>query len=468
MAPSKVVIFLLVLLSLGLSAGIGITVALSVPSWQIGVVAITLGTIGWALVRFPKSTLMTVLFLAPFYDILRALFLEESLFIGIWQEVFILIMAIGLVTNYDGAQFKVPHWILVDYLVLVYMLWSLVGVILSPSLLGGLYVWRWYMIGPFIYFVLRFYALTSREITSILVALAGGLAVSSFFLLYEAFILGPEAASQWKASMGLPVLYRFGWRLSGSFSSPLVASASVSILLLLGVALFTVKRNIWLGLLLLGLGGVASALTLSRSGWLSGLVGWIAISILGRNWRSLILLVIAVVVGVTFLARLEVIDLPQLLMFTFGGGGFESEVGVRFGDVERILADAVTKYPFGTGFMYGGGAVSVASIRYFGGRYTGLISETFLAGDSVLLATLQAEGWVGFLVLVGIYAGFIRRALHLVRRSVCLSQQLLALVAFGFFVGTAFGLANLMDVWPLKFYLWLFGSLVVTATASTQ
>ena len=37
----------------------------------------------------------------------------------------------------------------------------------------------------------------------------------------------------------------------------------------------------------------------------------------------------------------------------------------------------------------------------------------------------------------------------------------MCLVSLGFFLGTLASLGNLIDVWPLKLYFWLFGAMVM-------
>jgi hypothetical protein len=122
--------------------------------------------------------------------------------------------------------------------------------------------------------------------------------------------------------------------------------------------------------------------------------------------------------------------------------------------------DAFTKYPFGIGFA-GGGAISLQAYEMFGGDNTYIPAYMYLGGDSVFWATLQTSGFIGFFLLISIYTVFIRSVFLLLTRSLTDSQRIICLVSLGIFLGTLVSLGNLIDVWPLKLYLWSFGAMII-------
>ena len=406
----------------------------------------------------PIGIIIVVLLIAPFYDVLRALLSRNVPFLGAIQEVFVVVLVIIAITSTYQRKNNKFRLVFVDYLVIIYILWNLIQVIQSPSILGGLYVWRWYSIGPFTYFALRLYKFNSRELNLISVAFTGGLVMAAVFILYQYFILGPEGAAQFSTSLGFTVMYRFGWRIAGSFGSPLVASASMSLLMICGSAISVAKRSYLLGLSLIGLGIVSCFLTLSRTGMVFGLIGIIGIIFLAKRKFSSIILVILLIpiisissVYVTFSSIGQ-----KLIMYTFGPRSNKDDL-LRISTFDYILKDSI-RHPLGRGFG-GGGAVSSAAFSLFGGDESLLVNQNQLGGDSLIMATLQSAGWIGVICFIGILAIFIKTAINVNHKDK--DTQVISLMAIGLFIGTIATLANLMDVWPLKLYLWLFGALVI-------
>jgi hypothetical protein len=136
----------------------------------------------------------------------------------------------------------------------------------------------------------------------------------------------------------------------------------------------------------------------------------------------------------------------------------------RINQFKHILLDAITKYPFGIGFS-GGGAVSLEAFKIFGGDSTYMPEYKYLGGDSVLLATLQTSGFMGFFLLIAIFVVFIRSSVLLLACNLADSQRVICLASLGFFLGTFVMFGNLIDVWPLKLYLWFFGAIVINFQA---
>jgi hypothetical protein len=126
----------------------------------------------------------------------------------------------------------------------------------------------------------------------------------------------------------------------------------------------------------------------------------------------------------------------------------------RMASFKTVLVQSVTKYPLGTGAGTAGAVADTAV------GFAGLGGTDSVVGDSVSLAVLRDTGWPGFCAFVAIFVGFIDTARRAIRMSTG-QARLVAFVALGFLAGSFLNLTNLVDVFPLKLYVWLFGALVV-------
>ena len=403
----------------------------------------------------PIWVVALVYMIAPFIDVLRASFLKDMPFIGIYQELILLFLLLNkLILARNTA--KSWHFKILDLFVILYVFWNLFEVFQSPSILEGLYVWRWYSIGPLTYLIFRLYEFQKDELKVVIFSICIGLAAASAYVFYQYFILGPETAAQISQSLGFTALYRMGWRLPGPFGSPLVASASYSILVLFGMALLSTRRFNWLSLCLIGIGGLAIFFTLSRSGIAISLVGLISIALfnLGRIKYKVIPVVLVMLLVLQFS---YLIPEHNKFLSYITSTSLDSYDADRLAEFDHILTEAATKYPFGIGFA-GGGAVSLQAFELFGGDRTYL--PEYLGGDSVFLATLQTSGFMGFLLIISIYVVLVYNSIKLLARNLTTPQKIFCLASLGFFLGTLVSLGNLIDVWPLKLYLWSFGAIV--------
>jgi hypothetical protein len=404
----------------------------------------------------PIWIIAIVFIIAPFIDILRATYFKNIPFMGVYQElIFILLLVSKLITTKELTKFI--HLELIDYLIIFFVFWSLFQVIQSPSILGGFYVWRWYSIGPLMYLIIKLYYFTKKEYVVIISAMCIGLAAAAVFIFYQYFILGPEKVAQISQSLGFTAFYRIGWRLPGPFSSPLVASACYSILILFGMALLFIKRINWIGFCLIVIGGLAIVFTLSRSGVFIGLVGLIAV--LTFNFPKIKRRILPAFLGILIilLFSYQIPETKQFLSY-LTNTNLDSYDTDRIAEFSNILSDAIYKYPFGIGFA-GGGAVSQQAYAMFRGDRTYM--PKYLGGDSVFFATLQTSGFLGLLLLIAIYILFIYRSVRLLFCSLSDPERIMCLVALSFFLGTFVTLGNLIDVWPIKLYLWSFGAMIM-------
>ena len=422
-------IFILLLCLIAI--GIPFAIVTLPPTYTVAIIVgvVLLCSIFLGIIR-PIWIIAIVFIFAPFIDLLRATYLNNIAFMGIYQELILLLL---LVSQIITAKSKAKFWRLglIDYPIILYIIWNLFQVIQSPSILGGLYVWRWYSIGPLIYLVFRFYSITKHEFAVIIASICIGLAAASIYIFYQYFILGPENAAQISQSMGFTAFYRIGWRLPGPFGSPLVASASYAILILFGMALLSINRSNWVGLCLIVVGGLAIFLTLSRSGVAISLVG--IFSILAMNFKKLKYKILLAFLSILLVVQFSyfIPETNQFLSY-ITSTTLNSSDTYRLAEFNHIFADAITKYPFGIGFA-GGGAISIQAYEIFGGDSTYIPDVQYLGGDSVLLATLQTSGFIGFFLLITIYAVFIRSSFLLLTRHLMDYQRIICLVSLGFF-----------------------------------
>lgn len=454
----------LILISLLLAAVIGILSALLPPVY---VITLSVGGVIFILLLFRKIKpiwlIAAVVIITPFYDLLRATYLKNINFIGAWQEMVAVLLVFAFLFNIRQRNFHLPRLGIVDLLVIIYVLWNFTEVFQSPSIGAGLYVWRWYTIGPFFYFIFRFFPLDAAEEWTLYRATIIGLVGAAVYTFYQYFIMGPEKAAQFVGSLGFTAFYRIGWRLPGPFSSPLVASACFSLLLVFGFTLLLKQGGSLWGLGLFGIGALAIFITLSRSGIAIALFAILAIVLLSFSRLKKKIVVFAF--GVSLIALL-LFQFPKIFPLSQQFVNFVFSTDVNRYDVSRfeifknIVADAFSKYPLGFGFG-GGGAISHTAYALFGGDPTRLMIANNLGGDSVFFATLQTSGFIGFLLIVGIYCGFILFGLRTFRYITLNDEKIRQLFLIGFFIGVTFTLANLTDVWPIKFYVWTFGAMVI-------
>jgi hypothetical protein len=454
----------LILISVLLVAAIGVLSALLPLAYTI---TLSVGVVIFILLLFRKIKpiwlIAAVMMIAPFYDILRATYLKNINFIGAWQEMVAVLLVFAFLFNIRQRRFHLPQLGIVDLLVIMYIFWNFTEVFQSPSIGAGLYVWRWYTIGPFFYFIFRFFPLDAAEEWTLYRAAIIGLAGAAAYTYYQYFIMGPEKAAQFVGSLGFTAFYRIGWRLPGPFSSPLVASACFSLLLIFGFTLLLKQGKFLWGLGLFGIGALAIFITLSRSGVAIALFAILTVALLSFSKLKKRLFVFILGAG---LISLLMFQFPKIFPLSqeFVNFVFSTDVNQfdtnRFDSFKNIVLEAFTKYPLGFGFG-GGGAISQTAYALFGGDPSRLMITDKLGGDSVFFATLQTSGFLGFLLITGICGGFILFGLRTFKYIKNSDEKIKQLFLVGFFVGVTFTFANLTDVWPLKMYVWTFGAMIL-------
>jgi hypothetical protein len=127
----------------------------------------------------------------------------------------------------------------------------------------------------------------------------------------------------------------------------------------------------------------------------------------------------------------------------------------RLRSFARVLEEAL-HYPFGVGLG------TAAAVGAQGQRFAGAsVAAAPVVGDSVLLQVLRDTGWIGAFAFATVCAGFVSQALKAARRSADAAEKAMSLACAGFAAGLLANAMNATDVWPTKFYFWLFGSLIV-------
>ena len=380
------------------------------------VIAIVLiaGVLFCALILFgfikPIWVIAAVFLFAPFYDLVRAMYFRDVPFLGVYQEIILLILLVSRILTIDKkiTTLKINS---VDYLVILLVIWNFFQIFHSPSMMGGFYVWRWYSVGPLTYLIFRLYSFSKRELIVILSSICIGLFAAAIYISYQYFFIGPEKVAQISRDLGFTAFYRIDWRLPGPFSSPLVASASYSILVLTGVALLSINKLKLIGFPLIILGSLSILMTLSRSGIAISAVGIIVI--LGSNFQKLKYKILPVLFGLLLGLQIAFL-LPSTQPFVnyLVNTDLDSYDVDRINQFSHIINEATTKYPFGIGYA-GGGAISIEAYSLFGGDSTYIPDPLYIGGDSVLLATLQTSGFLGMFLLVAVYLYFIGSSISL-------------------------------------------------------
>jgi hypothetical protein len=325
--------------------------------------------------------------------------------------------------------------------------------VLSPNLAVWFYGFRWYTLYAFLYLAMKTYRFTERELGRILIATAAGLATSAIIGYVLLLSWGVKEYSLVWTTFDLSGFFREGYfRWPATFPSPITASICFALLLIVGFA-HLMEGAFWkANILALAVGAYAVYLTFSRSGWLVGLAGLLAIvclkGVLSRSYKTVLIIFL---LGAVCLGAVVSLN-PSVKTAIFQRNDWDED---RVQVFDIAVMDALSS-PFGVGVGTGGAIAGAAN--QFGGVTTAMDT---VGGDSVLMAVLRDTGWVGFFSLIAISVGFIVRAIQGYKTCTGKTTRVFLLVCLGFSIGLMANLMNAADVWPIKFYFWLFGALVV-------
>lgn len=435
----------------------GVTLLFLSLVYPPGVKIVVLASLGIAMLvvlfKHTHGVILCLLFLGPFSDSLITLFLSNVPLIGIWRDLII----IGIVVKgvwlslRPGFQWRFT-WL--DYAVCIFILVYAFSIVPSPNLAVWLFGFRWYTVYAFLYLALKAYRFTTRELTQILIATLSGLLLSAAIGFVLLQILGDQALSAlWEHLFKAGGFWRGGhFRWQGTFTSPIVASISFAFVLIASVAHLLERKSLAAYLPVALVGAYALYLTFTRTGWAVGVAGVLAVVLLvAKRLHSYKILVTAsLVVGLSLVVAVSLN--PEVLDIATQRNRMDS---YRLETFETVITDAFV-YPFGVG-VGTAGAMAIAAMRFGGSN----MSVTPVVGDSVLLAVLRDTGWIGLFSLLAISVGFIMTAYKGFCSAASKEERIFALAYFGFTIGILTGLMDDFDVWPVAFYFWLFGALVV-------
>jgi hypothetical protein len=341
-----------------------------------------------------------------------------------------------------------------DCAVCVFILEYALSIVLTPNLAVWLYGFRWYTAYAFLYLALKAYRFTARELSQMLTAAAAGLILSAIIGFALLQILGEERLSLlWENLFKAGSFWREGhFRWQGTLTSPIVGSICFALLLIVGVAHLLQGKSWGVYIPITCVGAYALFLTYSRTGWLIGAVGiTVMVLMVGKQFHARKTVIVVLLLAVV--SSIVVVSLnPEVLNILTQKNEMDD---YRLRSFETVFTGAV-RHPFGVG-------VGTAGAMAFGAQRFGGSSAVVdpVVGDSVLLAVLRDTGWIGMFSLIAIAAGFTATAHKVFRNAWSKEMRIFALAYFGFSVGILVSLMDDFDVWPVAFYFWLFGAMVV-------
>ena len=329
-----------------------------------------------------------------------------------------------------------PKLIWLDWLVLGFIAAYAFSVVVSADSRVWFYGFRWFVLYPSMYLALRGLEFSEKQQTRMMALLAGSLIASAIIGLLAMWYLGWDAAAELYHTLNLEIFSRDDqWRWAATFSNPIIASSAFALLFLLfaGLSNFTKRR----GLCLWGCGfaAVCLYLTHSRSGIVIAAVGSLVMLFAAKSRYARPLLAVAVVASMVLAIQIV--------------RSFDEWDDLRLQQFTRTVEEAFTTYPLGTGAGTAG-AVSMAAASFAGQDAS---SVDTVVGDSVILTVLRDTGWVGAFFFVG-------ACISVIALSWRARGTWIGIVALGFWTGSFVNLMNSTDVYPTKFYLWLFAALV--------
>ena len=422
-----------------------------------GVRILILASLGIALVvvlfRQTHKVILSLLFLGPFTDILITLFFSNIPLVGTWKDLIvagIVVKGIWLAMSPD-FQWRFS-WL--DCAVCIFILEYALSIVLTPNLAVWLYGFRWYAVYAFLYLALKAYRFTARELSQVLMAAVAGLLLSAIIGFGLLQFLGEGGFSLiWQQLFKAGDFWREGhFRWPGTFPNPITASTGFALLLIVSLA-HLLERKLWGAYIPITIAGAyALFITYSRSGWLVATVGLIVMVLMvGKQFHArktvIVVLLLAVVSSIVAVSLN-----PEVLNILTQKNEMDN---YRLQTFEIVLSGALV-HPFGVG-VGTAGAMALGAQR-FGGS-SAVVDP--VVGDSVLFAVLRDTGWIGMFSLIAISVGFIINSYKGFRSAMSKEKRVFALAGCGYSVGLLANLMNGSDVWPVAFYLWLFGALTV-------
>lgn len=406
-------------------------------------IPIVAGTLVLAVVAFflgkPVAVVYSLIALGPFYDFSRALLFPEGQLLGFWQDAFVALLLMAAIRNVMGYGW--PKVLLVDKFVIGFIAAYAFSLAVSANSRIWFYGFRWLVLYPVMYLVLRTFHFTEQQRRRMMLVLTTSLVLSAILGLLEIWYLGWDAIVELDRAVNFILMGRNDqYRWAATFSSPIIASGAFALLFLIFAASVNFTRRRVLSLMGCVFSILCIYLTHSRSGIVIAASGLLAIvwAVRSRYWKPWLA---GSVIAVTFLGYQVSQTVDQYDM-------------LRLHQFARTVAEAITTHPLGTG---GGtaGAVSFAAAA-FAGQNPAYVDP--VVGDSVPLAVLRDTGWFGLVCFAGICFSVIGLAWRA-------RTTMIGLLALAYWSGSVINLMNATDVYPTKLYLWLLAALAATEVA---
>lgn len=359
-----------------------------------------LGALCYLWWRRPTWLLAAYLLLMPFHTVtFQVLAVELRLsgsvttLIQSWKDVLLAALLVrALLPALLTGRLRMAHpWVLP--LLVVYTLVGVWGVIISPSLVAGLYGFR----GTFEPLALLVIALSmplgTRWLRRMPAAMLLVGAAASAFAIFQVFVLSYDFLWRYYAIDGrISNAYSFAGgtfqRAMGTFSSPNQFSLYLSFLIVLGVNLaLRLPRWRWPTMALVGLLAATLLLTVSRSGWLACAAG---IFLSGLIWRRKAIFVVPVVVLALITLPLGLaLGLDEHLIRTVSLS--DPSAAYRL-DINRQNLETVLQNPLGVG-------LGIVGARALNTRILGAGGQLY-ATESYYFQTAMELGIVGLVLFV--------------------------------------------------------------------
>ena len=230
------------------------------------------------LLRWPKAALYIMLLIGPLYDLTRAFVFGKAELIGAWQDVLVVTLALAAVMNLVGGRAPRLRFTWLDFAVVFYIGAYLLSALMAPNFRVWFYGFRWSTLYAFMYLALKTYRFTDRELERVVRIIAITLVVSAGIGVTLLYLFGDKGYYMAMKVVGLAVMGREDvYRWPATSASSLVASAAFGLLLIISAS-YLLLRRVSLSAIAGSLVALyAIGLTLSRSGWVVGVGGVIAI-----------------------------------------------------------------------------------------------------------------------------------------------------------------------------------------------
>ena len=405
------------------------TIPLLIGTLAVGVVVTFL--------RHPESVLYVLVGLGPFYDLARSFFFPGVGLLGFWQDVLVVILGVIAVRNVARNGF--PQLTTLDKFVVAYVVAYTLSIVASSNLSIWFYGYRWAILYPVMYLVLRTIPCGEIVQRKIVLLVALSITLSGVLGLLAVRYLGWDAISDLYIALGRVLMSRNDeWRWPATFMNAIFASIAFALLFIAFAVLARFEKHRWPWVIGCCFALYCLYLTRSRSGVVIATAGFTSLLVArkAKYYKAVLCLglIVALAMAAHVVGTLDEFDVLRVEQFS------------------RTISESITHYPFGTG------AGTSGAVSFLAASFAGQDPDRvdFVVGDSMAMIVLRDTGWFGFLSYVGICLAAIVVAWR--SRTTLVGQLTLAV-----WIGSAVNLMNATDVYPIRAYLWILLALTSTA-----